>query len=370
MKQRYLVMVISSCLLAGTAGAVEIYDNEGSKLELYGKLAGVRYISSDKTNEGDQSYVHFGVKGSSQFNPDLSGFGQWEYEVAPKNSEAQSPDSGHTRLAFVGLTFSNGGSLDVGRNYGILYDATSFTDMAPEFGSGHFAADVYMLGRANSLATYRNTGFFGLVDGLNVALQYQAKNQAGEDNSGRGVKEANGQGYGISASYALAPNLTVIGAMAHSVRSDVQNSKQYGTGKYAEAYSAGLKYEYAGLYLAALYSQTYNMMPYGTFSTTAGQKPFAGFASKTRGVELVANYQFSNNLRPSVGYVHVQGDELKQYGHNDLAHYMEVGTTYQFTKNMYSYVDYRINMLRDTAFTRAAQIKTDNTVALGLVYLF
>ncbi len=29
-----------------------------------------------------------------------------------------------------------------------------------------------MTGRANGVATYRNTDFFGLVDGLNFALQY------------------------------------------------------------------------------------------------------------------------------------------------------------------------------------------------------
>jgi predicted porin len=32
-----------------------------------------------------------------------------------------------------------------------------------------------MTGRANGVATYRNTDFFGLVEGLNFALQYQGK---------------------------------------------------------------------------------------------------------------------------------------------------------------------------------------------------
>ncbi len=30
-----------------------------------------------------------------------------------------------------------------------------------------------MLGRTNGVATYRNTDFFGLVEGLNFALQYR-----------------------------------------------------------------------------------------------------------------------------------------------------------------------------------------------------
>ena len=32
-----------------------------------------------------------------------------------------------------------------------------------------------MTGRANGVATYRNNDFFGLVNGLNFALQYQGK---------------------------------------------------------------------------------------------------------------------------------------------------------------------------------------------------
>ena len=32
-----------------------------------------------------------------------------------------------------------------------------------------------MTGRTNGVATYRNNNFFGLVDGLNFALQYRGK---------------------------------------------------------------------------------------------------------------------------------------------------------------------------------------------------
>ncbi|PDO22405.1 porin, partial [Escherichia coli] len=41
----------------------------------------------------------------------------------------------------------------------------------------------------NGVATYRNSDFFGLVDGLNFAVQYQGKN------SNRGVTKQNGDGY-------------------------------------------------------------------------------------------------------------------------------------------------------------------------------
>lgn len=57
-----------------------------------------------------------------------------------------------------------------------MYDIEGWTDMLPEFGGDSYTkADNYMTGRANGVATYRNTDFFGLVDGLNFALQYQAR---------------------------------------------------------------------------------------------------------------------------------------------------------------------------------------------------
>ncbi|MCT5429013.1 porin, partial [Pseudomonas aeruginosa] len=43
---------------------------------------------------------------------------------------------------------------------------------------------------------------------------------------------------------------------------------------------------------------------------------------------------------------------------------------YYFNKNMSAVVDYKINLLKDTEFTREAGISTDNVVGLGLVYQF
>ncbi len=34
---------------------------------------------------------------------------------------------------------------------------------------------MFMTGRTTGVATYRNNDFFGLVDGLNFAAQYQGK---------------------------------------------------------------------------------------------------------------------------------------------------------------------------------------------------
>lgn len=88
----------------------------------------------------------------------MTGYGHWEYQI-----EANTPENenhARTRLAFAGLKVSDYGSLDYGRNYGVVYDVTSRTDVLPEFGGDTYSADNFMQGRGNGFATYRNTDFW------------------------------------------------------------------------------------------------------------------------------------------------------------------------------------------------------------------
>ncbi len=68
--------------------------------------------------------MRIGVKGETQINDQLTGYGQWEYNVQANNTESSS-DQSRTRLAFAGLKFGDAGSFDYGRNYGVVYDVTS-----------------------------------------------------------------------------------------------------------------------------------------------------------------------------------------------------------------------------------------------------
>ncbi len=91
-------------------------------------------------------------------------------------SNVEGSQTTKTRLAFAGLKAGEYGSFDYGRNYGAIYDVEAATDMLVEWGGdGWNYTDNYMTGRTNGVATYRNSDFFGLVDGLSFALQYQGK---------------------------------------------------------------------------------------------------------------------------------------------------------------------------------------------------
>ncbi|HAU4332820.1 porin OmpC [Citrobacter freundii] len=374
MKVKVLSLLVPALLVAGAANAAEIYNKDGNKLDLYGKVDGLHYFSDNKGDDGDKTYMRIGFKGETQVNDQLTGYGQWEYQIQGNQSEASN--DAWTRVAFAGLKFADAGSFDYGRNYGVTYDVTSWTDVLPEFGGDTYGADNFMQQRGNGYATYRNTDFFGLVDGLNFALQYQGKNGSvsGENVSGRSLLTQNGDGYGGSLTYDLGAGFGIGGAITTSKRTADQNAVGvYGNGDRATVYTGGLKYDANNVYLAAQYSQSYNATRFGT-SNGSNQTAAYGFADKAQNFEVVAQYQFDFGLRPSVAYLQSKGKDISNgftnFGDQDIVKYVDVGATYYFNKNMSTYVDYKINLLDDNAFTQAAGIATDDIVALGLVYQF
>ncbi|ECH0822824.1 porin OmpC [Salmonella enterica] len=377
--------VAGALMAAGMANAAEIYNKDGNKLDLYGKVDGLHYFSSDKDKDGDQSYMRLGFKGETQINDRVTGYGQWEYQIntnRPEDGDTSNSPQSYTRLAFAGLSFGNAGSIDYGRNYGVLYDIGAWTDMLPEFGNDSYEnSDNFMTGRANGLLTYRNNGFFGLVDGLNFALQYQGKNDGNNwkgdtwdvtplSNNSRKIAGQNGDGFGLSATYDAGMGISAGAAYTNSNRTSEQKYRDDGGNK-AEAWTAGLKYDANDVYLAANYTQTRNMTWFNIADNSRigqdNQKDYDGdFAHKTDNWEIVAQYQFDSGLRPSVAYLQSRARNTG-YGDFDLVKYADVGATYNFNKNMSAYVDYKINLLKAD---NPAGLNTDNIVATGLVYQF
>ncbi|MBM7906589.1 porin OmpS1 [Salmonella enterica] len=394
MNRKVLALLVPALLVAGAANAAEVYNKNGNKLDLYGKVDGLRYFSDNAGDDGDQSYARIGFKGETQINDMLTGYGQWEYNIKVNATEGEgSGANSWTRLGFAGLKFGEYGSFDYGRNYGVIYDIEAWTDALPEFGGDTYTqTDVYMLGRTNGVATYRNTDFFGLVEGLNFALQYQGNNENGGAGEGTGnggsrkLARENGDGFGMSASYDFDFGLSLGAAYSSSDRTDNQVARGYGDGmnernnyaggETAEAWTVGAKYDAYNVYLAAMYAETRNMTYYGG----GNGEDNGGIANKTQNFEVVAQYQFDFGLRPSIAYLQSKGKDLGgqevhrgnwRYTNKDLVKYVDVGMTYYFNKNMSTYVYYKINLLdEDDDFYASNGIATDDIVGVGLVYQF
>ncbi|WP_413492514.1 porin [Morganella psychrotolerans] len=385
MKKTLLAVLVPLVALSGAASAAEVYNKDGNKLDLYGKVD-VRHLFSSNDNnsnagsqDGDDSRFRIGIKGETQITDQLTGFGRFENEIKTNGTEGENDNK--VRLAYAGLKFAEFGSLDYGRNYGVIYDTNAWTDVLPIFGNDTMTqTDVYMTGRAANLLTYRNTDFFGYVDGLNFALQYQGAN---DDNSiaNRGTHDtfndtysydntANGDGFGFSTAYDLGWGVSVGGAYSSSARPQGQkdNLASGALGDRAEAWNVGAKFDADNLYLAAVYGETRNMTHYGNNDSDEART-----ANKTQNIELVAQYQFDFGLRPSIAYLQSKGKSLNNSGFGDdqdLVKYVDLGAYYYFNKNMSALIDYKINLLDENDFTRSAGINTDNVVGLGLVYQF
>lgn len=200
-----------------------------------------------------------------------------------------------------------------------------------------------------AVATYRNSNFFGLVDGLNFAVQYLGKNERDT------ARRSNGDGVGGSVSYEFE-GFGIVGAYGAADRTNLQEDSTLGKGKKAEQWATGLKYDANNIYLAANYGETRNATPIT-----------GGFANKTQDILLVAQYQFDFGLRPSIAYTKSKAKDVEGIGDVDLVNYIEVGATYYFNKNMSTYVDYAINQIDSD---NKLGVGSDDTVAVGIVYQF
>ncbi|CRE57661.1 porin OmpC [Yersinia enterocolitica] len=352
-----------------SVNAAEIYNSDGNKLDLYGRFDAMHWFSGDNGIDGDQSYLRFGFKGETQINTQLIGYGQWEYQANLNRPESED-NKNFTRVGFAGLKLQDYGSIDYGRNYGVLYDVAAWTDVMPEFGGNTYGADNFMFQRANGLLTYRNNDFFGVNDDLKFSLQYINSNGGpSETNNGRDVLAQNGDGYGMSIAYDIGAGVSISGAFFNVKRTDEQNGANnkdiIGRGSNAEAYSVGLKYDDNSYYAAIIYTQAYNATRFGNVDSAA-----YGFADKSQNIEAVIQYGFDSGFRPSLGYQQSRGTQIDGYGDQDIYKDINIGVFYYFNSNMYAYADYQINLLHNNNFTRDAHIATDNMVAVALNYQF
>ncbi|MCX8689318.1 porin [Gilliamella sp. B2973] len=381
MKRNLLAIAIPVLLIAGTASAsIEVWNKDGNKVDFYGRVYALNYLTdrNNQTGEGDKTTARLGMSGETQISDSLSGYGRWEYE-AKTGSDADN----ETRYAYAGLNFGDFGSFDYGRNDGVLKTLTSYTDVLPEFGGDASNNDIYALtARTKAVATYRNSNFFGLVNGLRFAVQY-ADN--GDNSSTQYLNKHDRTDHDSAEAWGSVIDWDVL----DSGLSIGAGYAQTGGHKDAKAWSAGAKYNNDNLYLAALYIQGKQKYGWEKASSTSNTDDL-----KTKGFELVAQYGIDfevGRLTPSVAYIQHKVQDASSFSRsgdaglkgNDLVKYVDVGLTYDFNKNLSAIVDYKINLLdkndigarralyEDGTFSKS-QIKATakDTVALGLIYQF
>ncbi|EIQ59534.1 outer membrane pore E domain protein [Shigella flexneri 1235-66] len=102
MKKSTLALAVMGIVASASVQAAEVYNKNGNKLDLYGKVKAMHYMTDYDSKDGDQSYIRLGFKGETQINDELTGYGRWEAEFAGNKAESDSNQQ-KTRLAFAGL---------------------------------------------------------------------------------------------------------------------------------------------------------------------------------------------------------------------------------------------------------------------------
>ncbi|SLM63643.1 MULTISPECIES: porin [Dickeya] len=355
MKRNILAVVIPALLAAGAANAAEVYNKDGNKLDLTGKIEAAHYFGDESKSvmgDGDQTFARLGFKGETKINSDLTGYGRFEYQFDASSAEDTNSTAGKTRYAYAGLKFGDFGSLDYGRNRAVGYDGLSYTDVLPEQGGDSVYTDN-ITGRNAGVATYRNKNFFGLVDGWDFALGYQAKHDDSSE-----YRRKTGDGWAVSSSYTAPFGVGVIGSYTAADRTDKQTADN--RGKKAEAWATGLKYDANNIYVATTYGEYHNLSYKNAAATSA--------YDKTKVFEAVAQYNLDFGLTPSLGYVSAKADDDSAKTSGYLKKYVSIGATYAFNKNFSTLVEYDINLIKDDS--NQLGVKTGNTVAVGAIYQF
>ncbi|WP_326489472.1 porin [Pectobacterium versatile] len=356
MKRNILAVVIPALLVAGAANAAEVYNKDGNKLNLTGRVhAGYAFQNQSAENE-DNTNARIGFKGETQINNDLTGYGRFEYQFDGNSTEdSLSTSDNKTRYAFAGLKFADFGSFDYGRNMGVAYDVLAYTDVLPENGGDSSITDT-LTGRIGNAATFRTTNLFGLVENLGFGLQYVAKDETSSPN----ISRSHGDAWATSLSYDTDFGVGVIASYGAYDRTQFQQQAATGArGDRADVWSTGLKYDANNIYVAAIYGEGRNFF---RASSTAG------IADESKIFEVVAQYNFDFGLTPTIAYVS-RKDKINNVANDYAVKYASVGATYAFNKNFSTYVEYDISLL-DKDQTKTFNQENSDRVDVGVIYQF
>ncbi|STB14227.1 outer membrane phosphoporin protein E [Citrobacter freundii] len=73
MKKSTLALVVMGIVTSASVQAAEVYNKNGNKLDLYGKVKAMHYMTDYDSKDGDQSYIRLGkVRISRSFLPKLT----------------------------------------------------------------------------------------------------------------------------------------------------------------------------------------------------------------------------------------------------------------------------------------------------------
>ncbi|WNJ96123.1 porin [Vibrio ruber] len=307
MKKTLIALAVAGAAVATGVNAGELYNQDGTSLTMKGRVEGI--LSLKDGDASDKSRTRLGFLGKQEINDNLYGLGYFEGQFvsddgAVDGSKSVKNDTGtfESRYTYAGLGGTYG-LVTYGKQDGVLTPLSDFTDIMSYHGDSS-VKKLTVLDRVDNQLKYA-----GSFDNLNVFAEYRFADRSDDTKTGGVYTDNEQDGYGLSATYALAD----IG---------VDLGLGYGAQNDDNQIVATVAYTLNDLYLSALYSH----IDYDA----AGADDYDGY-------ELAASYMIDKTkLIATYNY-----GESNDTSVNNLA--LEVA--YYFQPNFRSYVSYNLNML-------------------------
>jgi predicted porin len=268
-----------------------------------------------------------------------------------------------SRLGYVGMDFDEWGRLTLGKQWGVHYDITSYTDQFHVFGADASATfnagtdgGLMGTGRADSAISYRNTFF----DRLEVGMQLQIRSLS----DGEAV-----DGYGASVQLQLLEGLEAGVSYTRAMYDPRLEGVVLGLDGNGEYLALGLRYDSDRLDLAGVYvTETNGDLARVPFSDN-GVEVLLPVVFDATGVEIFGRYGFTDQIGLLGGYLSYDPDrdaETSAYvDPRAKLEYYVAGLDYHWFPNAVFFAEYRLANGVD-----AQGVRGSDAFAIGFQYWF
>lgn len=274
--------------VATPAMALTVVETENNKLTIGGRVGYQTHTQDgDTSGKSDGARINFAFE--SKLTESITGIGKAEWGYSSQNDYSVGDDGTSAgslfsnRLGFVGLQHETLGTVKLGKEWSPYSQVANWTDVYPVGGGKAMGmyegytgdGGVNGTGRADDALSYAIS-----THGLNVGLQYQFQDSAGETISGdlgTGASWKRKRGGQVAMSYDFDFGMSL---------GYTYNQTQFDKRDNAIAHVIAAKYQMNQLYLAATYGKFENHTNAVAGAGYAGDS----FDKKSTGLELFARY--------------------------------------------------------------------------------
>ncbi|WP_343128042.1 porin [Buchnera aphidicola (Takecallis taiwana)] len=291
--KNFMIIIISALLSINVASGLPTCKNHNARVKvnifMYEKKNMLYNFQNNKIQYYDYNNVlKFMVFGMHR-NPHFISYCTIGYDVQNGTFKLKHPIDifNHINPMCIGIHVHKLGNIEYGKKYNFTYDVNCFTRKKFDIDCGlqalHIIHDITY--HVKNLISYYNKNFFGLIDHLTIASQYQYLDSSlpvdlSHDKLNHFIRyDFNGDKGSIAGAYSVNIN--------HYFNQDFLNFFKDKT----KSYSVGLKYIFKKLYFAVFYSIQEN------FSKQITQKYFF---DRTKDIELLSEYNFTPHIIASI----------------------------------------------------------------------